>query len=459
MPLPDLLQPWAPADGEPWDSRRAAHLLRRAAFGPSLPDLDRALAAGMPATVDALLHGSGQPNRLDELLDLVRIELVRFDENLEIAQAFWLYRMIASDRPAEEKLTLFWHGHFATANYKVKSPTLMTRQMDTLRRLAFGRFDDLLLAVAQDPAMLLWLDNRDNRKAAPNENFARELLELFTLGPGAYSEADVQAAARAFTGWHLEGDQYLFRPEEHDDEPKTFLGQTGPWNGEDILRLAAAHPAAARFLATRLLRFYLMDQPPEEAIVALAQVYTESDHRLDAMLDALFRSRLFYRPDAYRALVRSPVELVVGTIHLLDANTNRDLTLPALPKLGQELFNPPDVRGWEGGETWLNAVTLLERANFLNDLLMRAPVRVSGRDHFLLQRLKDKKLREPLDVIDFLLDAIVQGDVDPEQRRVLVFYYANELAKLANPDNREAWDFKLRRVAYMIMTLPAYQLS
>jgi hypothetical protein len=459
MPPADLLQPWVPSAAEPWDVRRAAHLYRRATFGHSLPELDQALTAGMPATVDTLLRGSGQPNRLDELLELVRTELVRFDENLEIAQAFWLYRMIASDRPAEEKLTLFWHGHFATANYKVKSPTLMTRQMDTLRRLAFGRFDDLLLALARDPAMLLWLDNRYNRKAAPNENFARELLELFTLGPGAYTEADVQAAARAFTGWHLDGDQFLFRPEEHDDGPKTFLGQTGNWNGEDILRQLAAHPATARHLATRLLRFYLMDPPAEDAVAALAQVYLEQDHRLDAMLDRLFRSRLFYHPDAYRALVRSPVELVVGTIRLLDANTNRDLALPALARLGQELFNPPDVRGWEGGETWLNAVTLLERANFLNDLLMRAPVRVAGRDHLLLQRLKDKKLREPLDVIDHLTEAIVQGDVDPEQRRLLVFYYANELAKLANPDNQEAWDFKLRRVAYMIMTLPAYQLS
>lgn len=457
--LPDLLRPWQPGPADSWDRRKAAHLYRRAGFGPTLPEMDRALDADMDTCVTQLMDVDTAPGGLDNLMQIVRTELVRFDDNLETAQSFWLYRMIASDQIFEEKVALFWHYHFATANYKVQSPTYMYRQYETLRDNGLGRFDDLLLAVARDPAMLIWLDNQSNRREQPNENFARELLELFTMGPGAYSETDIREAARAFTGWHREGDRFVFRENQHDAGEKTFLGQTGPWNGDDIIRLAAARPETARFLARKMLSFFVMPEPSEEAIAALAAVYDESDHHLGTMLGVLLRSRLFYSEAAYRSLIRSPIEMVVGSIRLLDANSNRDMALPAMLNMGQELFNPPDVKGWDGGEAWINTVTTLERANFLNNLLMRSPVKVEGRDHLLLQRLKDQGLRQPAEVIDYLLSMILQGDAEPLQRQILIDYYKQELAKLDQPNNRESWDFKLRRVAYMMMTLPAYQLS
>ena len=457
MPLPESLLPWEPQGDDRWDRRKAAHLYRRAGFGPTIAEIDEGVDLGMEPLVSRLIGYPDGPSRLDDMLDLVRTELVDFDENLGTPQSFWLYRMIATDRPFAERLTLFWHGHFATANFKVQSPSLMYRQYETMRDRGRGRFDDLLLAIAQDPAMILWLDNNTNRRRAPNENFARELLELFTMGPGAYTEADIQAAARAFTGWHTENGQFIRRDGDHDPGDKTFLGQTGPWDGTDIIRIVAERRETARFLAGKLLRHFVMEQPPEEAIAGLAEVYLGEDHRLRAMLDVLFRSRLFYRPAAYRALVRDPVHLVVGTVRLLDANSNREMALPAMAQMGQELFNPPNVKGWEGGEAWINSVTLLARSNFVNDLLMRSPVRVPGRDHLLLQALKEKGLREPEAVVGFLADAVIQADLEPGQRTILLDYYANELRKL--DDGGESWDFKLRRLAYMIMTLPAYQLS
>ena len=457
--LPAELAPYAPTAAAPWDLRRAAHLYRRAGFGPTLPELDAAVAAGCPAAVDALLDYAGRPNRVDDLLQLVQRELVDFGEDLGTPQAFWLYRMIVGDHPFEEKLALYWHNHFATANYKVKSPAAMYRHYEMLRRHQLGRFDDLLLAVARDPAMLIWLDNDSNRRGQPNENFARELLELFTLGVGHYTEADIKEAARAFTGWRLGGDGFYFDQGQHDGGTKTFLGETGKLGGEDIIRLVAAQPQTGRYLARRLLRAFVMDDPPAAAVDGLAVVYQANDHRLDALYRVLFRSQLFFGPAAYRALVRSPIEVVVGTIRILDAGSNRRISAPALARMGQELLNPPSVKGWDGGDAWINSVTVLERMNFVNELMIRAPVRVDGRDHLLLQTLKERNLREPAAVVDFLVRYLAQDDCSAAQRRVLVDYFAAEVAKLQQPGQTESWDYKLRRLAYLVMCLPACQLS
>ena len=453
------LHPWSPSEGDAWDLRKAAHLYRRAGFGGSLPELNRALEQGHAATLDWIVAPPDGSQPLDDLLKLVRTELVQFDDDLIEPQSFWFYRMIASDRPLEEKMALFWHDHFATANYKVNSPTLMYRQYETMRKAGLDRFEDLLLAMARDPAMIIWLDNNSNRKGQPNENFAREILELFTLGEGQYTEQDIKEAARAFTGWHLAGGSFRFNAGQHDGGEKTFLGETGTLGGEDVIRLLAASPKTARFLAAKLLRFFAMPEPPDALTESLAQVYLANDGRMSAVMGVLLRSRLFFGPDTYRSLIRSPVELVVSTVRLLDANSNRTMTFPALAKMGQELFNPPNVAGWPGGEAWLNDVTMLERMNFLNDMLMRSPVKVDGRDHLVLQALKDAGLSTPEETVGFLIRWVIQDDLSPAQRETLVTYFASELKKVDAPGNQESVDFKYRRVAYMLMTLPAYQLA
>jgi uncharacterized protein (DUF1800 family) len=455
--LPWELKPYAPTAAQPWDLARIGHFYRRIGFGVTLDELAEGKRLGFPGAVDHAIASVSGPSELDRLMAVVRSEMVTFGEELSQAQSLWLYRAVATMHPFKEKLALFWHGHFATANYKVNNPRLMFEQYRTLREHALGRFEDLLLAVSRDPAMLIWLDNRNNRKGAPNENYARELLELFTMGPGPYTEQDIREAARAFTGWHLRGDRFQFNSGAHDAGEKTVLGTSGKLTGEDVIRIAASHPATARFLSRKLLRFFVTDSPPPAVVDGLARVYLENDTRIDAMMDVLLRSRLFHGESAHRALVKSPVELVVGALRLLDANSNRHITFPSMAKMGQELFNPPSVKGWDGGNNWLNTVTMLERMNFLNDILMRSPVKVAGRDHILLQALKDRQLREPAAVVGFFADAILQGDVSADQRRVLERYYAQEVAALGDDD--ESWDFKLRRLAYLFMALPAYQLA
>lgn len=456
--LPPLLEPFRATSADRWDQRKVCHLYRRAGFGPTLAEMEQGLALGKDGTVDRLLHRADS-GELDRFLSIVQTELVDFGDDIARAQAFWLYRMVATQDPFPEKMALFWHGHFATANYKVRNPALMYGQYETLREHGRGDFETLLREVARDPAMLIWLDGGTSRRQSPNENFARELLELFTMGPGAYSEDDVRNAARAFTGWRVQGGRAVFSERQCDAGDKTFLGAEGPLGADEIIRIVSYRAETARFLARALLAFFVADDVPADVVEGLTQVYLQNRGNVLAVMDVIFRSRLFYSREVYRGLVKSPVELVVGTVRVLDANTNRDKALPALANMGQELFNPPSVKGWEGGEKWLNTVTSLERANFVSDMMLRTPVKVAGRDHVLLQSLKDHKLRAPAEVVDHLVRCLVQGDVSPRQRRTFEEYYASQLAEVDAGKTDEAWDFKLRRLSALIMTLPAYQLS
>src|SRR5262245_10782467 len=252
-------QPWRPSADDPWGRKWAAHLYRRAGFGASREELLEAERLGPDGTLDLLMKGGPQADGyLETLIDIGKVAAGHDDGGLHL-RSWWLYCILHGGHPLREKLTLFWHNHFATSLVKVQNPALMFRQNCLLRAHALGKFEPFLQAVSKDPAMLLWLDSNSNIKGRPNENYARELMELFSLGVGHYTERDIREAARAFTGWHTDGEGFAFDPRSHDSGPKTVLGQTGAWDGCDVVRIVLEQPAAPRFLVRKLYHFFISE--------------------------------------------------------------------------------------------------------------------------------------------------------------------------------------------------------
>ena len=363
-----------------------AHLMRRAGFGGTLQELEEYRAQGYEATVDALVHPEDAPDWDDDLFRRYQPDLnsVMYFES---AQNYWMYKMINSKRPLEEKIALFWHGLFATAYGKLNHAKGVVNQTDTFRRHGLGAFHNILMELSRDPAMIFWLDNKDNHKDAPNENYGRELLELFSMGIGNYTEDDVKNCARAFTGWTIANDEYMsvrasrdsiwpsgridwqfeYRPEDHDDTEKRFLGRTGNFNGEDIIDIIAMRPATSWFIAGKLYNYFVSDTPNEEAISFLAEEYRKSSGDIRSMLRALFLSDYFKSEDVWYAKVKSPTELVVGTARLAGSFTTPQWDITNLASdanfMGQEILNPPTVEGWHTGTEWVDTGTLVERVN------------------------------------------------------------------------------------------------
>jgi hypothetical protein len=286
-------------------------------------------------------------------------------------QKWWLERMIASPAPLQEKMTLFWHGHFTSSPEKGTTAQELLAQNQLFREYALGNIQNLTLHVAQDPAMLRYLDNNVNVAAHPNENFARELMELFTLGIGNYTEADIRESARAFTGWTFRRDPdgtgtFYDNARQHDDGSKTFLGRTGNFSGTDIIAIIFTQPAAAKFFANRLISFFVYNDPEPQLVDAVAALLVRNRFEVAPVLATLLRSNVFYSNRAYRALVKSPVEFVVGTHQMFNVPTVELTELGALRTMGQVLFYPPNVKGWDGGKAWINSQTVLTRENFAN---------------------------------------------------------------------------------------------
>ena len=363
-----------------------AHLLRRAGFGATQEELEQYVSKGYEATVEELLHPE-QSTPLDE--DVIRRYHV--DQNslmlVESSQANWLYRMINTKRPLEEKMALFWHGLCATAYGKLNHAKGVVNQTNIFRRSGLGSFHNLLLELSRDPAMIFWLDNKDNHKDAPNENYGRELLELFSMGIGNYSEDDVKACARAFTGWTIQNAEYMsirasrdsvwphgridwqfvYLPEDHDDTPKTFLGRTGRFNGEDIIDIICQHPATGWFIAGKLYGYFVSDSPDEAATQVLADEFRETKGDIRSVMRTLFLSDFFRSKNARYARVKSPAELVAGTARLAGSRQFPHWSIVNLALdsnfMGQELLNPPTVEGWHTGREWIDTGTLVERVN------------------------------------------------------------------------------------------------
>jgi uncharacterized protein (DUF1800 family) len=347
---------------------------------------------------------------------------------------------------------LFWHTHFATGSSKVRRAALMLQQIQLFREHALGNFEMLLRAVTRDPAMLIWLDNDDNRIGQPNENYAREVMELFTVGIGNYNDRDVKEAARAFTGYGTDrAGQFAFDATQHDYGPKTFLGVTKDWDADDVLAALARHPATARFLSAKLFRFFVHDNPDPSAINRLAATYINSGFDMRAVVGDLVSGPEFLSAEAFRGLVKQPADLVVGSLKALNVQ-NIGADLPEITRrMGQDLLNPPDVSGWKGGDDWINATTMIERFNFADRL---ATGRALDQPYFVdvMGQLTSHGLRNVGEIVDYYLGLLVDGDASPEARQTLMDYLN------ADGDDR-ATDRRVREMLHIIMSLPNHQLA
>ena len=363
----------------------ARHLLNRTGFGATDAEIRQYAALDRAEAVERLLAGARRestvkpPAFVDEpFTPYYKLRQMSAEERM-VAQrhlveqgfelrAWWLREMLLTPSPLTERMTLFWHNHFATSQQKVRSSQLMYRQNALLRREALGNFATLLHAVAKDPAMLVYLDNAGSRKQAPNENFAREVMELFTLGEGHYGESDIKEAARAFTGWSLERDtgEFTFRRMWHDYGDKTLLGRSGRLDGDDVLDILLSRPETAEFIAGKLWREFVSPTPDAKEVARWAAIFRGAHYEVKPLLRAVLNSPAFWSPDNRAALIKSPVELVVGTLRTFDIHP-MDLrpAVFACAALGQNPFSPPNVKGWPGGEAWIDSSTLLGRKQWL----------------------------------------------------------------------------------------------
>jgi uncharacterized protein DUF1800 len=425
----DDLSPITPAD---WTYDRAAHLLERAGFGGTPEDINRLASLTPQQAVDSLVdyqridnsaakafeesgvwdagmdpfppsraeavrlgreHGEalgvktlppGSPRRLQPVVDKFFYGLRANSIETQRLGVWWANRMLTTTHPLEEKLTLFWHGHFATGDAKVRDYRMMMRQNQMLRKNAEGPLRALLVGILEDPAMLVYLDNGENVKKHPNENFGRELLELFTMGVGNYTERDVREAARAFTGWTNDVLAFKFDKEQHDSGDKTFLGHTGPLDGTDVIDTILNQPVTGEFVAAKIYRYFVRDEISPAVKTELGRGFKGSRYQLTFLLKRIFLSRDFYSPASIATQIKSPVVLVVSTYKKMGLRE-----LPTIPdfgrltaSLGQALFDPPNVAGWAGGRTWITPATLLQRGNLFRDVLFadaksfRAPDRL-----------------------------------------------------------------------------------
>ena len=426
-----------------------AHLMRRAGFGASRDELESRVEMGYEAVVEDLLYPTDPQNMPDDIIRRYHTEQAEMRLS-DGAAAYWLYRMITTRCPLEEKLSLFWHSLFATAYNKLNQARALVNQIDMLRRHGMGSFSNLLVELSKDPAMIIWLDNNENHKDAINENYGRELLELFSMGIGNYTEDDIKECARAFTGWTLGNAEYMamraardsiwpysriswffdYREADHDDGEKTFLGETGRFNGQDIIEIIVRQEATARFVCTRLFQFFAADEVDEDGehlISEMMRTYFDSNHEIRPILRTLFNSEYFKSDKARFSRVKGPVELVVGAVRLAGSYQAPTQGIEQVARqamyMGQGLLQPPSVEGWHEGIEWVDSGALVERVNFVAQEL--ANVENPG-VRKIIDRLEGDGILSPEALVDRCLDLMGPIEVSDETRDSLVEFAAHQ---------------------------------
>jgi uncharacterized protein (DUF1800 family) len=453
-----------------WTREAAAHLSRRAGFG------------GTPAEIDDL-YALGLEGAVSRLVDYDSVSLTAYEASLAAknynvttirgVQQWFLDRMAFSPRPLEEKMTYFWNLHWTSGIAKVQGVTLILNQNRTERQYAVGRLDDLVLKISQDPAMLVWLDNWLNRAGRPNENYGRELMELFTLGIGNYSETDVREVARALTGWTLQNYRgsdgynsatFLDNPSLHDTGSKTILGQTGAWDGADAIRIILDHSdsegsVSGRFIGAKLWTYFAYEAPPRHVVDELRDVYVSSNHSIREVVRWILLHPEFYEAHTRKTWVRSPVEYVVAAVRLTEATSDFDVAVRQLAAMGQILFNPEDAKGWEWGESWMNTGTLFARATTVNTICTNRGTTGTRFDPARLLAGRDASTAEK--VVDILADRFNVADVSARVRASWIEYMnANDDGSRGTWTNTSASvDKKVRGVVHLMLTGPAFHLA
>jgi len=444
--LADPAWAWAayePDDVRPWNLRLAGHLYRRAGFGANWQQLQQAISDGPRETVSHLLHPEADTESFGQSYDVYEEDV----GSVNGLRAWWLRRMIETPYPLQEKMTLFWHGHFATDDGVLKQARLMRDHIQLLRRHALGSFDSLLKAMTHDPALLQSLGADANRKAMPNESFVRPLMETFTLGPGQFSDEDVREAARAFTGWFVLRDRLRYIPREHDDGPKRILGCEDRFTGEDVIRMVLEQKATHRTLVCALYHWFISetDEPNDELIAPLAKSLAQ-DYSISGVVETMLRSNLFFSPCAYRQKVKSPVEFAVGIVSALEGMVSTTQLAEDVARLGQALCRPPTVRGWSGGRDWIDSITLTRRHNLSLSLLQgEGPYGGRLNPWALAQRNGCATVES---AAQLLLDLFLQNDVASDVRESL-------LQTVRDNAPTESLD----RLTQSLVTLPEYHLT
>jgi uncharacterized protein (DUF1800 family) len=444
---------WAPFEAtssRPWTRGLAAHLHRRAGFGASAAELDVAVSAGPAASVARLCNPPAPAGDFEATSSMLAGRTANGDAN-QLA-AWWLFRMLNTPDALAEKLTLFWHGHFATSAAKVEKPRLMLEQNELLRSNARGAFGQMVRAISRDPAMLIYLDSATNRRIHPNENFARELMELFTLGVGNYTETDIKQVARAFTGYEVLGDNFHFDASQHDTGPKSFLGRSGNFDGDDAVKIVLEQPAASRFIAGKLIRFFVFDEPaaPDALVEPIARELREHDFQIGLAVRRILGSNLFFSDHAIGRKVRSPVELAIGLLRCLGGTTNLVRLGQGTASLGQALFRPPNVKGWDGGRAWINSSTLLGRINLVGQILSASETQFGAAGGDLASVAAGAGAVTPQKMVEWLLELLVAVPV-PQRAR-------DSLTELAGGDGRDR-NQVIRDVIHAMAVLPEFELA
>jgi uncharacterized protein (DUF1800 family) len=452
----DAWEAYTPSPELPWDLGRVAHLHHRAGFAATWEELQRDLRDGPAASVDRLLMGKAvrtTPADFERVAGLLADTAVLNDDPVRL-KAWWAYRMLAGPDPLGERLTLLWHNHFVTSNVKVNDLAAMRRQNELFREHSRAPFGVLLSAAVRDPALLVWLDAPANRPQHPNENLGRELMELFSVGLGPYREADVKEAARALTGWTVEDGDFREVPARHDPRPKTILGHTGPWRGNDLVRILLDHRATTLRLAARLCDLFIGEGAVGAgAVAALAEGLR--GHQLDVgwAVGTVLRSRAFFAPANIHSRVRGPAELVVGSARALEMFDPPPSTVALadwVARLSQDLFYPPNVFGWPGGRAWLTAGALIGRANYASALVGGVGVgRAEPLDALGVAR-RHRPVRDLHDLVTFYGELLLGTSPSPDFRGRLRAALGRDTG--LGPETA-------RRAVALILTSPEAQLA
>jgi uncharacterized protein (DUF1800 family) len=502
--------------GKNWSWEKARHLLFRAGFGGKSTEIQEAVEKGLDATVESLVSGPTRklpvPRWLedDKKIDPKAVRTMTKDQQQEYQkrarshirelQGGWVQYMITAPTPADmlhEKMAFFWHGHFASSAQKVKAPPFVYEQLKLFHDKALGNYGELLHAIIRDPAMLVYLDNPQNRKGKPNENLGRELMELFSLGTGNYTEQDIREGARALTGWHVEPYQFVFRKAAHDDGAKTIFGQTGKFSGDEFVNLILEQPACAKFMTKKLWVYFASENPKPEVLDELARTFRDSKYDIKSLLKAMFTHPEFYSPEVMGTQFKSPVQLIVGTARTLNLSVNAtEFYGRMLMMMGQAPYLPPNVKGWPGGKEWIDTSRLLSRYSFASiigngkvpgeiDPRMQGDMELDSQEMemqpqppateinkkgveklpkqqrqtmmprnlkttFNSQLLVDENA-PPKQVVDHIVEILLPIQPSPEEQKALV----SNLEKNLNGKNR---DEAIQKLVGDIMMLPAFQL-
>ncbi len=461
QPPENPFEPFAPSDAEPWNARRIGHLLRRGAFGANSARMQLARERGPGGAVDWLFEfdPTTDVGGLNAFLSQAS-SLYDIRQSPTLVAQWWFHRMTQTPAPLQEKLAVMWHDHFATSAAKVGVPTWMHDQVELFRTHGLGSFRDLLIAVGRQPAMLRWLDGHGSHKSKPNENYGREILELFTLGVGHYQEKDIQELARAFTGWMITGGAVgVFDPARWDEGEKAVFDKTGPFNDEQAVDVILQHPQAPKYLAWRLLSTFVHPEPRPEHIDHYAARLVEHQWNIGNTLKEILKSRLFFSDWAYRSMIKSPVELCVGSAIAIGGVPRAEYLRRECAAMGQSLLYPPDVSGWKGGQSWINANTVMVRFRFGREAAGQ------GFGEFaegpLFADLEKQQITTSPKIVNYFGDMLLDGEMPMEARGRFLDYM--------NRDNKnQPAEFvfnggfvqqKVRGLLQLMMSMPHYQLS